>query len=106
MKYEVSIYKSDKGIEVNLPEAISLIEILLIGDIQSDSQPWLSLINKVLKGESSYEECTGNNCTLEINANYTKIIDNYSEDEDECIIETSELEKIILLWETKQDTIV
>lgn len=102
MKHEVSFERSEKGVDVNLPDAITPVAILLMGDIQIDSQPWLALISKVLQGESNYEECTGNNCTLEINKDFTKVIDNYSENEEECIIETHELEKIILLWQTEQ----
>lgn len=93
MKYEISFKKNDKGLEVNVPSCISSVAILLMGDIQSNGDPWINLIHKVLKGESSYEECTGNNCTLEIKKDITKIIDNYSEDEEECIIETIELKK-------------
>ncbi|MDG5471407.1 hypothetical protein P6709_06585 [Jeotgalibacillus sp. ET6] len=72
-----------------------------MGDVQSNSQPWLKLINKVIRGESNYEEGTGNNCTLKINQEITKILDNYSEEEDECEIETNELKKIIELWAEK-----
>lgn len=105
MKYEISFKKNDKGLEVNVPSCISSVAILLMGDIQSNGDPWINLIHKVLKGESSYEECTGNNCTLEIKKDITKIIDNYSEDEEECIIETIELKKIIELWVRKINNI-
>lgn len=101
MKYEVNFIANERGIEVEVPHVISAVAILLMGDVQSNSQPWLKLINKVLKGESKYEEGTGNNCTLEINYNVTRIIDNYSEEDEECVIETSELKKIIELWAEK-----
>ncbi|MEW9676911.1 hypothetical protein ABRT01_12125 [Lentibacillus sp. L22] len=102
MKYEVIIKESDRGLEVDVPDVIAPVAILLMGDIQSNSQPWLKLIHKVLNGDSNFEECTGNNCTLEIRRHITKIIDNYSDEEDEeCTIETNELETIIELWSTK-----
>lgn len=106
MKYKITFKENERGIEVEVPHAISAVAILLMGDVQSKSQPWLKLINKVLTGESNYEECTGNNCTLEINQDITKILDNYSEEEDECIIETNELEKIIELWTEKINSTV
>lgn len=101
MKYEIIFKENEGGIEVKVPQVISPVAILLMGDVQSNSQPWLKLIHMVLSRESNYEECTGNNCTLEINQDITKIIDNYSEEEEECLIETKELEKIIELWTEK-----
>ncbi|MEW9676884.1 hypothetical protein ABRT01_11985 [Lentibacillus sp. L22] len=81
-----------KGLGVDVPDVISSVAILLIGDIQSNSEPWLKLIRKVLNSESDFEECTDNNCTLEIKQGITKIIDNYSEEEDEeCLIEQMNL---------------
>ncbi|QGM30573.1 hypothetical protein [Psychrobacillus sp. FSL K6-2843] len=106
MKYEITFKEYERSIEVEVPHAISAVAILLMGDVQSNSQPWLKLINKVLRGESNYEECTGNNCTLEINQDITKILDNFSEEEDECIIETNELVKIIELWTEKINSTV
>lgn len=101
MKYEIKFKKNERGIVVEVPDAISAVAILLMGDVQSNSQPWLKLIDKVISGESIYEECTGNNCTLEIKQDITKILDNYSEEGDECVIETKELKKIIELWAEK-----
>jgi hypothetical protein len=103
MKYEIKFRETESGIVVDVPDAISPVAILLMGDIQGSCQPWLDLINKVLSGESNYEESTGNNCTLEINKETTKIIDNFSiEGESECVIETNELKKIIELWAEKK----
>jgi hypothetical protein len=101
MKYEIKFRENERSIEVDVPDAISAVAILLMGDVQSNSQPWLKLINKVLSGESNYEECTGNNCTLEIHQEMTTIFDNYSEEESVCVIETNELKKIIELWSEK-----
>lgn len=56
------LLESDKGLEIDMPDIISPVAILLMGDIQSNRQPWLKLIQKVLNGDSSnFEECTGNN---------------------------------------------
>ncbi|WP_368492889.1 hypothetical protein AB4J90_17670 [Geobacillus thermodenitrificans] len=98
MKYEIKFRETEGGIVVDVPDAISPVAILLMGDIQGSCQPWLDLINRVLSGESNYEESTGNNCTLEINKETTKII----EGESECVIETNELKKIIELWSEKK----
>ncbi|BAD66326.1 hypothetical protein CAY60_016335 [Shouchella clausii] len=106
MKYEITFKENERGLEVEVPQVISSVAILLMGDVQSNSQPWLNLIHKVLSGESIYEECTGNNCTLEISQDITKILDNYSEEEDECVIETKELVKIIELWTKKINSTV
>lgn len=104
MKYEINFKENEGGIEIVVPQDISPVAILLMGDVQSNSKPWLKLIQKVLSGESNYEECTGNNCTLEIYRETTKIIDNYSEEDDECVIETIELKQIIELWTEKIST--
>ena len=101
MKYEITFKNKDRGIEVEVPQIISPVAILLMGDIQSKSQPWLDVIHKVLSGESNYEECTGNNCSLEINKDTTLIIDHFSDEDEECVIETKELEQIIKLWTKK-----
>jgi hypothetical protein len=105
MKYNVIFKEHESGLEVEVPKVISPVAILLMGDVQSNSEPWLKLIHKVLYGNSNFEECTGNNCTLEINKDVTMIIDNFNEDDDECEIETSELEKIIKLWTEKNNNV-
>ncbi|MDL5041992.1 hypothetical protein [Heyndrickxia coagulans] len=105
MKYKVIFKKSNTGLTVQVPNEISPVAILLMGDVQSNSRPWLDLLYRVLNDESIYEECTGNNCTLEIKKDFTNITDNYSDEDDECIIETKELVKIIELWTTKINSI-
>ncbi len=75
-------------------------------DRQSDVQERtsglrLKLINRVLSKKSSYEEITGNVCTMEIKYDVTKIVFEYAwEGElDHCFIETDELKKIFMLWD-------
>ncbi|WP_336883622.1 hypothetical protein [Priestia koreensis] len=103
MKYEIKIYENDQGsLRVNVPDEIYLVHSLLLSDVQEDAtEIWLNVVNKVLSKESSYEEITGNVCTLEINYDMTKIVFEYAEEdeEDHCFIETEELKKIFMLWD-------
>ncbi|AEH48346.1 hypothetical protein [Parageobacillus thermoglucosidasius] len=102
MKYIYSFEFKNGSLLINLPDELAPIESL-IGDIEScggDPSPWLNLIDKVLSGESNFEECTGNSTSLEIQRDVTKVVDNFALDEliDDCIINTEELRKIIVLW--------
>ncbi len=49
----------------------------------------------MLNRDLRYEKCTGNNCTLEIKKDFTKVVDNFSEFDEECLIETKELKNIL-----------
>ncbi|MEH6842248.1 hypothetical protein V7Z47_27410, partial [Priestia megaterium] len=66
MKYNVQIYEDNQGIlMINVPDEIFLVMDLLLSDVQEDgSKLWLGLIDKVLSMQSSYEELTGNACTI------------------------------------------
>ena len=102
MKYNVQIYEGNQGmLMINVPDEIFLVIDLLLGDVQEGgSKLWLDLIDKVLSKQSSYEELTGNACTLEIKYGVTKIVNEYAEENQKayCIIETAELKKILLMW--------
>lgn len=100
MKYSFEF--KNGSLLIHLPDKLVPIESL-IGDIEScggDPSPWLNLIDKVLSGESNFQECTGNSTSLEIQRDVTKVVDHFALDEftDECIINTEELREIIVLW--------
>jgi len=103
MKYNVQIYEDNQGIlMINVPDEIFLVMDLLLSDVQEDgSKLWLGLIDKVLPMQSSYEELTGNACTIEIKYDVTKIVNEYAEENQKayCLIETAELKQILLMWD-------
>jgi len=103
MKYNVQIYEDDQGmLMINVPDEIFLVIDLLLSDVQEDgSKLWLDLIDKVLSKKSSYEELTGNACTIEIKYDVTKIVNEYAEEVQKlyCLIETAELKQILLKWD-------
>ncbi|MDU4659780.1 MAG: hypothetical protein E6Y39_06555, partial [Clostridium butyricum] len=57
-------------------------------------------IDKVLDGQSEYEELNGNVCGVEINKDMTRIYDNLAEDGmgNWCEIETQELRELVDIW--------
>ncbi|WP_336881233.1 hypothetical protein [Priestia koreensis] len=103
MKYDISIYMHEMGfLTIDVPDQIFLVHDLVTSDIQEGGAGiWLEVINKVLSKESSYEEITGNVCTMEVNYEVTNIIFEYAEEgeEDHCLIETEELKQIFMLWD-------
>lgn len=57
-------------------------------------------LDKVLNGESKYEELNGNVCGVEINKDITQIYDNLAEDGmgNWCEVETKELRVLVDIW--------
>ncbi|WP_315907206.1 hypothetical protein [Priestia koreensis] len=104
MKYKVEIYEDeDLGeLMIDVPKEIGFVVDLVLSDIQEDkSGLWLDKVNKVLSRESSYEELTGNVCTMEVNYDITKITFEFADEGqlDHSFIETEELKKIFMLWD-------
>ena len=70
----------------------------------SDGQAFEEFIktafDKVLSGESEYEEINGNVCCAQISSKTTKIYDNLAEDcmGNWCEVDTRELRNIIAEW--------
>ena len=59
--------------------------------------------DKVLSGESKYEEVNGNVCGVEIRPDITKVYNNLIEDDEEyyatcCEVETKEMRQLIEEW--------
>ncbi|WP_255906696.1 hypothetical protein [Priestia aryabhattai] len=85
---------------INVPDEISLVIDLLLSDVQEDgSKLWIDLINKVLSEQSSYEELTGNACTIEIKYDVKKIVNEYAEEDQKayCLLDTTELRQLLLM---------
>lgn len=103
--YRTEVVKLGNG-EVLVPrfsKEYALLETFLSSDIQSyeGSGKWfLSAIEKVLIGESEFEEITGNICSLEIRGDVTKVSDTLADDHEETICEvgTEQLKIIINCW--------
>lgn len=104
MKYRFEEYKLDNGIE-----DISIIfednyYQLLTTFMSSDVTPfedWIKAdFDKVLSGESEYEEVNGNVCCAEISLSTTKVYDNLAEDAmgNWCEVDTKELRQLIDEW--------
>ncbi|WP_143318545.1 hypothetical protein [Clostridium sp. HBUAS56017] len=106
MKYnfrfdELSYSDGDKDLIIIVEEKIQLVATFLMSDIQgSDPQYVFEAIDKVLSGESGYEELNGNVCGVEIHKDKTQIYDNLAEDGmgNWCEIETTELRELVDIW--------
>lgn len=103
MKYTYHFESTKNGsLVMQLPPEISLVTTFLFSDVQwSNGQYYLSRIDPVLEGKIPEWTETGNVCELEIGPDFTTIIDTLAEDEDpesECVIETSELRELIVIW--------
>ena len=72
--------------------------------LESDVSPfeeWIkSAFDRVLSGESEYEEVNGNVCCAEISPKTTKVYDNLAEDAmgTWCEVDTKELRQLIEEW--------
>jgi|HigsolmetaGSP12D_1036236.scaffolds.fasta_scaffold00145_13 hypothetical protein len=105
MKYEYKTEMLEVGeqnvLVFRLPQEIKLVETFLFSDVPSraGSGEWvLEAIDRVLDGRSEAEEITGNVCTLEIGREFTRVSDSLADDSETCVIETSELKELILIW--------
>lgn len=105
MKYNYSFRKvylenNSSILIMDLPKKIGLVTMFLDADVQSNGYWFIETIDKVLNGEEKYQEVGGNTCILQINPEYTTVIDDLSEDltNNSCRIETSELRELIDIW--------
>lgn len=60
----------------------------------------IEALDKVLTGESEYEELNGNICGIEIHKDKTQVYDNLADDGmgNWCEIETKELRELVDIW--------
>ncbi len=100
--YELTNGKKDITIVCNIKNSETL-NTFLGSDVRA-FEDWIKAdFDRVLSGESKYEEVNGNVCCAEISPKTTKIYDNLIEDEEEyystcCEVNTQELRQIIEEW--------
>ena len=103
-KYEFSKFKysdGDRDLIIIMEEKYQLVAQFLMSDIQgSDPSYVFEAIDKVLSGESEYEELNGNVCGIEIYKDMTQIYDNLADDGigNWCEVETKELRELVDIW--------
>ena len=109
MIVEIMILRFYKTIQIGKKERL-LIEFkenkyeILSTFLESDVSPfeeWIkSAFDRVLSGESEYEEVNGNVCCAEISPKTTKVYDNLAEDAmgNWCEVDTKELRQLIDEW--------
>lgn len=84
-------------------EKQKLLSTFLSSDV-TPFEEWIKAdFDKVISGESDYEEVNGNVCSAEIGPITTKIYDNLIEDDEEyyascCEVDTKELRQLIDEW--------
>lgn len=88
---------------MRLPEEVGLVTTFLTGDVGRHGEgQYLSAIDSVLQDKQPYSEAGGNAYRLEINKDFTRIIntlvDENDEEYEECTIETTELRELIKIW--------
>jgi len=105
MKYNywfevMNLANSQKSLIMRFPEGMLPVQIFLGSDIQGHGVWELEYIDKVLSGESEYEEFTGNACYVEVRKDKTRVEYMFTNNETEefCEIETSELRELIEIW--------
>ena len=103
MKYRIEEYKLKNGIEdisIIFDEKYQLLTTFMSCDVLP-FEKWIKLgFDRVLSGESEYEEVNGNVCCAEISPKTTKVYDNLAEDAmgNWCEVDTKELRQLIDEW--------
>ena len=100
---ELSNGKKDITILINNINHSEVLTSFLYSDV-TPFEDWIKAdFDKVISGESEYEEVNGNVCSAEIGPVTTKIYDNLIEDDEEyyascCEVDTKELRQLIDEW--------
>ena len=95
--------KTDITILFNNVNNSEVLSSFLYSDVTA-FEDWIKAdFDKVISGESEYEEVNGNVCSAEIGPVTTKIYDNLIEDDEEyyttcCEVDTRELRQLIEEW--------
>lgn len=104
LEKEYQIFKLNDGEEqlaiVFKDEKYELLSTFLFIEVGA-FEDWIKAdFDKVLSGESEYEEVNGNVCCAEISLETTKIYDNLAEDAmgNWCEVNTNELRQLIDEW--------
>ena len=103
MKYRIEEYKLKNGIEdisIIFDEKYQLFTTFMSCDVLPFEKWIKSGFDRVLSGESEYEEVNGNVCCAEISPKTTKVYDNLAEDAmgNWCEVDTKELRQLIDEW--------
>ena len=98
-EYELAKGKKDICIVCNCKNAETL-NTFLCSDVRPFEEWIKSAFDRVLSGESEYEEVNGNVCCAEISPKTTKVYDNLAEDAmgNWCEVDTKELRQLIDEW--------
>ena len=99
VEYELAKGKKDICIVCNCKNAETL-NTFLCSDVRPFEEWIKSGFDRVLSGESEYEEVNGNVCCAEISPKTTKVYDNLAEDAmgNWCEVDTKELRQLIDEW--------
>lgn len=110
MKYdfkfdEISFNNGQKDLIISMQKEVELVATFLMSDVQGYPAYAVETLDKVLSGESEYEELNGNVCGLEIRKEKTTVYDNLADDGmgEWCEIETEELRELVDIWANKLD---
>ena len=106
MKYkykfsEIILKSGNRKMIIIMEEKYQMVAKFLMSDIQgSDPSYVFEAIDKVLSGNSEYEELNGNVCGVEIHKDMTQVYDNLADDGmgNWCEIETKELRELVGIW--------
>lgn len=104
MKYkfsEIILKSGNRKMIIIMEEKYQMVAQFLMSDIQgSDPSYVFEAIDKVLSGNSEYEELNGNVCGVEIHKDMTQVYDNLADDGmgNWCEIETKELRELVGIW--------
>ena len=108
LKHEYKEYRMKNGIHgisvIFEDEKYEILSVFLSCEINLFEKWFKELFDKVLSGESKYEELTGNVCTAEISPKTTKIFDALADDGmgHWCEVDTKELRLLIDEWHEKK----
>ena len=99
VEYELAKGKKDICIVCNCKNAETL-NTFLCSDVRPFEEWIKSDFDRVISGESEYEEVNGNVCCAEISPKTTKVYDNLAEDAmgNWCEVDTKELRQLIEEW--------
>ena len=99
VEYELAKGKKDICIVCNCKNAETL-NTFLCSDVRPFEEWIKSDFDRVISGESEYEEVNGNVCCAEISPKTTKVYDNLAEDAmgNWCEVDTKELRQLIDEW--------
>lgn len=101
-RFENIVFKSgNRRLIIIMEERYQMVAQFLMSDIQGSNPGYVfEAIDKVLSGESDYEELNGNVCGVEIHKDKTQIYDNLAEDGmgNWCEVNTKDLRELVDIW--------